>query len=70
MFGPKLKNAQLSGAIVSVYNAGQGLGGASVGYLADKLSRRWTMAFAAVLSKFCSCLDVLVLHAWLTTAVS
>lgn len=30
-----------------MYNAGQAIGGLSVGYLADKLSRRWTISIAA-----------------------
>jgi len=49
MFGPKKMNVALSGAIVSVYNAGQALGGASVGYLSDKFSRKYTILISAIL---------------------
>ena len=42
-----MENVALSGAIVSVYNAGQATGGLTAGYFADKLSRRWTMFLAA-----------------------
>ncbi|CAI6034548.1 unnamed protein product [Clonostachys chloroleuca] len=35
-YGPTLVNTSLSGAIVSVYNAGQALGGLTSGFLADK----------------------------------
>lgn len=59
MYGPSEQNTALSGAIVSVYNAGMSVGGASVGYLADKLSRKWTLAFAAVLGKFLVCIQAL-----------
>lgn len=38
-----------SGAIVSTYNAGQAIGGLSVGYLADRISRKYTMSFAGFL---------------------
>ncbi|XDG08390.1 hypothetical protein ABKA04_008005 [Annulohypoxylon sp. FPYF3050] len=50
MFGPSKANSALSGAIVSCYNAGQALGSASAGYLADKFSRKYTILMAAVLA--------------------
>lgn len=50
MFGPPKANPPLSGAIVSVYNAGQALGGLSTGFFADKLSRKWTIFLAAFIS--------------------
>lgn len=42
----------ISGAIVSVYNAGQSIGGLSTGFLADKFSRKYTIFIAAFLSMF------------------
>ncbi|GAB7358335.1 hypothetical protein MBLNU230_g2407t1 [Neophaeotheca triangularis] len=50
MYGPSREDVQLSGAIVSVYNAGQAVGGLTVGYLADKFSRRWTMELSLFLN--------------------
>lgn len=45
-------NAPSTGAIVSVYNAGQAIGGMTVGYLADKISRKYTIGLAALLSTY------------------
>jgi MFS family permease len=39
-----------TGAIVSVYNAGQAIGGMTTGYLADKISRKYTLFVASFLS--------------------
>ncbi|KAF4463699.1 sugar transporter, partial [Fusarium albosuccineum] len=50
MYGPSQANPALTGAIVSVYNAGQAISGSIAGYLADKISRRYTISFAAFLS--------------------
>lgn len=50
MYGPSQANSALTGAIVSLYNAGQSIGGVSVGYLADKLSRKYTISLAAFIS--------------------
>ncbi|KAG8626231.1 hypothetical protein KVT40_005176 [Elsinoe batatas] len=50
MFGPARANASLTGAIVSVYNAGQAIGGLTTGYLADAFSRRWTIFLSDVLA--------------------
>ncbi|KAF2221228.1 general substrate transporter [Elsinoe ampelina] len=50
MFGPARANASLTGAIVSVYNAGQAIGGLTTGYLADAFSRRWTIFLSGVLA--------------------
>lgn len=36
---------------MSCYNAGQALGSASAGYLADKFSRKYTILMAAVLGE-------------------
>ena len=52
MYGPSMVNTSYQGAIVSVYNAGQALGGMTVGYLADKYSRKYTIFIAAFLSTF------------------
>jgi MFS family permease len=37
------------GAIVSLYNVGQAVGTFAAGYLANKLSRRWTICISAVI---------------------
>ncbi|CAG9949266.1 unnamed protein product [Clonostachys rosea f. rosea IK726] len=49
-YGPTLVNTSLSGAIVSVYNAGQAIGGLTSGFLADKFSRKYAMSAMALLS--------------------
>ncbi|TLD18550.1 hypothetical protein PspLS_10271 [Pyricularia sp. CBS 133598] len=49
-FGPSGRNTSLSGAIVSLSNAGQAIGGVSCGYLADKLSRKYTIFLMSFLS--------------------
>lgn len=51
MYGPSMVNTSYQGAIVSVYNAGQAIGGFTVGYLADKYSRKYTILIASVLSE-------------------
>ncbi|KAK6836027.1 transporter (major facilitator superfamily) [Apiospora arundinis] len=50
MYGPPKTNTALSGAVVSVYNAGQAIGSLSTGALADTISRKWTIFIAAVLA--------------------
>ncbi|KAJ4168766.1 hypothetical protein NW754_010694 [Fusarium falciforme] len=50
MYGPSQANPSLTGAIVSLYNVGQSLGGLSVGYLADRFSRKYTISLAALIS--------------------
>ncbi|KAG7052977.1 putative transporter (major facilitator superfamily) [Colletotrichum scovillei] len=50
MYGPSMVNTSYQGAIVSVYNAGQAIGGMTVGYLADKLSRKYTILLASILT--------------------
>jgi MFS family permease len=52
MFGPSMTNTALTGALVSVYNAGQSVGSATVGYLADRFSRKYTISLAAALATF------------------
>ncbi|KAH7336169.1 putative hexose carrier protein [Rhexocercosporidium sp. MPI-PUGE-AT-0058] len=52
MYGPSAKNASLTGAIVSLYNAGQALGTFITGYSADRFSRRWTICAAGMLATF------------------
>lgn len=51
MYGPSMVNTTYQGAIVSVYNAGQAIGGLTVGYLADKYSRKYTIFIASFLSE-------------------
>lgn len=50
------------GAVVSLYNAGQAIGGMTVGYLADKISRKYTIGVAALLSML---YDSSWLYGWL-----
>ncbi|KAK8054509.1 hypothetical protein PG994_009576 [Apiospora phragmitis] len=50
MYGPSKADAALSGAVVSVYNAGQAVGSLCTGALADWISRKWTIFVAAVLA--------------------
>ncbi|TVY67227.1 High-affinity glucose transporter [Fusarium oxysporum f. sp. cubense] len=50
MYGPSMVNTTYQGAIVSVYNAGQAIGGLTTGYVADKLSRKYTILIASILT--------------------
>ncbi|KAK2733793.1 sugar transporter [Colletotrichum kahawae] len=50
MYGPSMVNTAYTGAIVSVYNAGQAIGGMTTGYLADKFSRKYTILIASILT--------------------
>jgi hypothetical protein len=52
MYGPAMVNTSYQGAIVSVYNAGQAIGGLTVGYLADKYSRKYTIFIASFLRMY------------------
>ncbi|GAB7364281.1 hypothetical protein MBLNU230_g4826t2 [Neophaeotheca triangularis] len=62
MYGPSEENVQLSGAIVSVYNAGQAIGGLTVGYLADKFSRKRTLQGSIVANIVAGVLQVAAVH--------
>ncbi|KAF5578576.1 high-affinity glucose transporter [Fusarium subglutinans] len=50
IYGPSMVNTTYQGAIVSVYNAGQAIGGLTTGYVADKLSRKYTILIASILT--------------------
>ncbi|KAF4445484.1 putative transporter (major facilitator superfamily) [Fusarium austroafricanum] len=50
MYGPSMVNTAYQGAIVSVYNAGQAIGGLTTGYVADKISRKYTILVASILT--------------------
>ncbi|RSL63850.1 hypothetical protein CEP53_004283 [Fusarium sp. AF-6] len=50
MYGPSMVNTSYQGAIVSVYNAGQAIGGLTTGYLADRFSRKYTIFLASLLT--------------------
>ncbi|QKD56722.2 general substrate transporter [Fusarium oxysporum Fo47] len=50
MYGPSMVNTTYQGAIVSVYNAGQAIGGLTTGYIADRFSRKYTILFASILT--------------------
>ncbi|KAF4924306.1 High-affinity glucose transporter HXT2 [Colletotrichum viniferum] len=50
MYGPSMVNTAYTGAIVSVYNAGQAIGGMTIGYLADRFSRKYTILTASILT--------------------
>ncbi|CAH0032611.1 unnamed protein product [Clonostachys rhizophaga] len=61
-YGPTLVNTSLSGAIVSVYNAGQAIGGLTSGFLADKFSRKYAMSAMAFLSIIGAILQTASVH--------
>lgn len=67
-FGPGRRNTSISGAIVSVYNAGQGIGSLTTGYLADKYSRKWTIFIAAFLTVVGSILQTAAVHSGMLVA--
>ncbi|KAL4939199.1 hypothetical protein BDV06DRAFT_214471 [Aspergillus oleicola] len=50
MLGPTGVDAQLTGAIVSLYNVGQAIGTFGAGYSANKFSRRWTICGSGVIA--------------------
>lgn len=50
MYGPSMVNTSYAGAIVSVYNTGQAIGGLTTGYLADRVSRKYTIFIASLLT--------------------
>ena len=62
MYGPSMESTSLQGAIVSVYNAGQAIGGMTVGVIADKYSRRWTILLAAILTIVGAVLQCAAVH--------
>lgn len=57
-----MESTSLQGAIVSVYNAGQAIGGMTVGILADQYSRRWTIFLAAILTIIGAVLQCAAVH--------
>lgn len=62
MYGPSMESDSLQGAIVSVYNAGQAIGGMTVGVLADKYSRKWTILLASILTIVGAVLQCAAVH--------
>ncbi|GME23727.1 hypothetical protein GTA08_BOTSDO13690 [Neofusicoccum parvum] len=50
MFPPTGENTTLTGAIVSVYNAGQAAGTFAAGWAADRLSRKYAMTLACAIA--------------------
>lgn len=50
MFPPTGENATLTGAVVSVYNAGQAAGTFLAGFCSDRFSRKRTMTIACVIA--------------------
>ncbi|KAH8880850.1 general substrate transporter [Thozetella sp. PMI_491] len=50
MYGPSLKNAALTGGIVSGYYAGSALGSAASAWTMDALSRRWSLLLGSCVS--------------------
>ena len=62
MYGPSMESDSLQGAIVSVYNAGQAIGGMTVGVIADKYSRKWTILLAAILTIVGAVLQCAAVH--------
>lgn len=55
-------NTSYSGAIVSVYNAGQALGGLTTGWLADRVSRKYTIFIASLLTVIGAVLQCAAIH--------
>lgn len=47
-----LSTSYLTGAIVSLYNAGQAVGGLTSGRIADRFSRKYTISAMSILSTF------------------
>ncbi|KAF5594922.1 sugar transporter [Fusarium pseudocircinatum] len=62
MYGPSQASTSLAGAIVSCYNAGQAIGAPTVGYLADRFSRKYTIAFASLLAILGAALQAGAVH--------
>ena len=50
-YGPSMMNPSYTGAIVSLYNAGQAIGGLACGRMADQISRKYTISITSLLSK-------------------
>lgn len=50
-YGPSMLNPSYAGAIVSLYNAGQAIGGLASGRMADQISRKYTISIMSILSK-------------------
>ncbi|KAK7397708.1 hypothetical protein QQX98_012923 [Neonectria punicea] len=68
MYGPSMVNTSYQGAIVSVYNAGQAVGGLTTGYIADKLSRKYTIFLASFLTIIGSILQCAAVNVGMLTA--
>lgn len=62
MYGPAMVNTSYSGAIVSVYNAGQAIGGLTTGWLADRISRKYTILVVAFLTIVGAVLQCATVH--------
>ncbi|KAF5565876.1 sugar transporter [Fusarium napiforme] len=62
MYGPSQASTSLDDAIVSCYNAGQAIGAPTVGYLADRFSRKYTIAFASLLAILGAALQAGAVH--------
>ncbi|KAF7557625.1 hypothetical protein G7Z17_g588 [Cylindrodendrum hubeiense] len=61
-YGSAMSNTALSGAIVSVYNAGQACGGLTSGFVADKFSRRYAMSVMAFITIVGATLQTAAVH--------
>ncbi|CAO2652673.1 Nn.00g009560.m01.CDS01 [Neocucurbitaria sp. VM-36] len=68
MYGPAMVNTSYSGAIVSVYNAGQAIGGLTTGYFADRLSRKYTIFIASMLTIVGAILQCAAVHVGMLVA--
>jgi MFS family permease len=68
MYGPSMVNTSYSGAIVSVYNAGQAIGGLTTGWLADRISRKFTILVAALLTIVGAVLQCAAVHVGMLVA--
>ncbi|RKL51063.1 hypothetical protein BFJ72_g516 [Fusarium proliferatum] len=62
MYGPSQASKSLAGAIVSCYNAGQAIGAPTVGYLADRFSRKYTIALSSLIAILGAALQACAAH--------